>query len=81
MSVVISDGVLRAANLSESDLLKELALLLFQQNRLTLAQASRLAGLDRIAFQQLLASRDIHVHYDIDDFEEDLTTLRNLGQL
>jgi predicted HTH domain antitoxin len=81
MSVVISDGVLQAANLSERDLLQELALLLFQQNRLTLAQSSRLAKLDRISFQQLLASRDIHVHYDIADFEEDIHTLQQLGLL
>lgn len=81
MSVVIPDGVLQAANLSEAELLQELAILLFQQNRLTLAQASHLAQLDRIAFQQVLASRSISIHYDVNDFEEDLHTLRRLGQL
>jgi predicted HTH domain antitoxin len=81
MSVVISDGVLQAANLSGDELLQELALLLFEQNRLTLAQASRLAQLDRISFQQLLASRNLPIHYDVNDFEEDLTTLRGMGQL
>lgn len=78
MSIVIPDDILQAANLSEDELLQELALLLFQQNRLTLAQASRLAKLDRISFQQLLASRDIAIHYDVNDFEDDLNTLRGL---
>jgi predicted HTH domain antitoxin len=81
MSIVIPDDVLQAANLSEDELLQELALLLFQQHRLTLAQASRLAKLDRISFQQLLASRHIAIHYDVNDFEDDLNTLRGLGQL
>ncbi|MBP1468558.1 UPF0175 family protein [Candidatus Chloroploca sp. M-50] len=80
MSVVIPDSVLQAANLSEDELLQELALVLFQQQRLTLAQAARLARLDRIAFQHVLARRAIPLHYDLQDFEDDLQTLRNLEQ-
>ncbi|CAN5777685.1 hypothetical protein BH23GEM7_BH23GEM7_37470 [soil metagenome] len=55
--------------------------MLFGQERLTLAQASRLAGLDRLEFQQLLASRGLTVHYDTREFEADLATLRRLGRL
>lgn len=80
MSVTITDDVLQAAHLSEAELRQELALVLFQQERLTLAQAARLAGLDRFRFQHLLASRNIPVHYDIEDFEEDLETLRSLDR-
>jgi predicted HTH domain antitoxin len=32
-------------------------------------------------FQQLLASREITVHYDVEDYEEDLTTLKELDRL
>jgi len=32
-------------------------------------------------FRQLLASRRISPHYNVDDFEEDLTTLRELGRI
>jgi predicted HTH domain antitoxin len=46
-------------------MLQEIAILLFQQERLTLAQASRLANLPRWAFQKLLASRHIPVHYNV----------------
>ncbi|HEX3531747.1 MAG TPA: UPF0175 family protein [Thermoanaerobaculia bacterium] len=76
MSVLIPDEILESARMSESELRQELAVVLFEKDRLTLAQASGLAGMDRLRFQHLLASRGISVHYDVEDFEEDLATLR-----
>jgi len=55
--------------------------MLFQKEKLTLAQASRFAGMNRIAFQHLLASRQIPVHYDVEDFEQDIKNLREMGRL
>ena len=81
MSVKIPDDLLEAARLTESEVLQELALTLFQQERLTLAQSSRLAGMDRMAFQHLLASRRIPIHYDVPELEADLQTLRDMGRL
>ncbi|MFP4436829.1 MAG: UPF0175 family protein [Chloroflexaceae bacterium] len=81
MSLVIPDEILQAANVSEEELLREIALLLFEQNRLTLAQASRMIGVDRLTFQELLAGRNIPVHYSVDDFEADMATLRAMGEL
>jgi predicted HTH domain antitoxin len=52
--------------------------LLFEKEKLTLAQASHLAGVSRLQFQHLLASRQIPVHYDVAEFEEDLRTLQEL---
>lgn len=43
---------------------------------LTLGQASRLAGMGRLRFQHLIASRNIPVHYDLEEIEQDLATLR-----
>jgi predicted HTH domain antitoxin len=80
MSVTIPDDILQAARMSDAELRQELAILLFQQERLTLAQASRLAGMDLLRFQHLLASRGASVHYDLEDFEQDLSTLRALGR-
>jgi predicted HTH domain antitoxin len=51
-----------------------------QKEKLTLAQASQLAGMHRVAFQHLLASRHIPVHYGVEDFEQDLQTLREMGR-
>jgi predicted HTH domain antitoxin len=81
MSVTISDDVLRAARMSEAELRQELAVVLFERERLTLAQAARLAGMDRLRFQHLLASQGIPLHYGVPEFEADLQTLRGLGRL
>jgi predicted HTH domain antitoxin len=53
----------------------ELAVALFQGDRLTLAQAAELAGIDRLTFQHLLAARGIPLHYTAEDWTEDLRTL------
>ena len=76
MPVTISDAVLTGAQISEPGLKQELALTLFQQDRLTLAQASRLAEMGQLAFQALLANREIPIHYGVEEFREDLLTLR-----
>jgi predicted HTH domain antitoxin len=76
MPVTISDEVLKAAHITEPELNQELALVLFQQERLTLAQASRLAGLGQLAFQALMAERRIPIHYGVTEFREDLRALR-----
>jgi predicted HTH domain antitoxin len=78
MSVVIPDEILHAARMTEEEFKQEIALFLFEKNKLTLAQASRLAGVSRLQFQHLLASRQIPVHYDVAEFEEDLRTLQEL---
>ncbi len=81
MSVVIPDETLHAARMSASELKQEIAILLFQKNKLTLGQASRLAEMSQLRFQHLLASRNIPIHYDMDEFEADLAILRDLGRL
>jgi predicted HTH domain antitoxin len=81
MPVTISDEVLSAAHISEPELRQELALTLFQRERLTLAQASRVAEMTQLAFQALLAERRIAIHYGVEEFHEDLRTLRQTERL
>ncbi len=81
MSLMIPDEILRAANMSAAQLQQEIALLLFQQDKLTLGQASAFAQMSQLEFQQLLANRQIPVHYDVQEFRDDLDTLHKLGQL
>jgi len=76
MPVKISDEMLAAAHLNETEMKRELAISLFALDRLTLAQASRFAEVDQLAFQAFLADREIPIHYGIEEFNEDL---RNLG--
>jgi predicted HTH domain antitoxin len=81
MPVTIPDEILAAAQLTKPELMRELALALYQQERLTLAQASRLAEISQRDFQLLLAGRHIPVHYGTEEFEQDLETLRQMGRL
>jgi len=81
MSIVIPDDILHATQMSEEELRKEIAIFLYQKNKLVLGQASRLAGMNQLQFQHLLASRQIPVHYDLNDFENDIKTLRELKRL
>jgi predicted HTH domain antitoxin len=43
-----------------------------------MGQAARLAKLPAYQFQWILAGRDIPVHYDLEDYEEDLETISTL---
>jgi len=81
MSVVIPDEVLYTVHMTSAELIQEIAVLLYQREKLTLGQASRLAGLSQLQFQFLLASRHIPIHYDVAEFEADLKTLREMGRL
>ena len=74
--VAIPDDVRKAAHLSETELRQEIALLLFQKG-LPLMKAAAFAEMDRFAFQHLLASRKIPVHYGVEDFEHDVEALES----
>ncbi|HEX3035875.1 MAG TPA: UPF0175 family protein [Thermodesulfobacteriota bacterium] len=75
------DEILQATCMSATELKQEIAVLLFQKEKLTLGQASRFAGISQLQFQHLLASRQIPVHYDVAELEEDLKTLQELERL
>lgn len=81
MSIVIPNEILVASRMTEAEMKQEIAVMLFGKEKLTLAQASRFAQMNRIAFQHLLASRKIPIHYDVDDFEQDIKNLQEMGRL
>jgi len=78
MSVVIHNEILQTARMTEKELLQEIALMLFEKEKLTLGQASKLAEMNQLQFQHLLASRSIPIHYGIEEFEQDLKTLEGI---
>jgi predicted HTH domain antitoxin len=47
MSVTLGDELIESAHMSEDELRREIAVMLFEKDRLTLAQASRLAAIAR----------------------------------
>ena len=81
MSVVITDDILSAAGISSEELKLEIAIVLFEKYKISTGKARRLAGMNLIEFRRELASRGICLHYDVEDFQEDLKTLKRLGEL
>ena len=75
--VAITEDTLRAARISEDEFRREAAILLFQKS-LPLMKAAEVAQMDRLAFQHLLKSRHIPMHYRIEDFDDDLDALQAL---
>lgn len=80
MSLVIPDDILAATGMTAGELAREIAVFLFGKEKLSMGKACRLAAMDRIDFQKLLADRKIPVHYDGAEFESDLETLKELGR-
>ena len=79
MSIVIPDETIQATGISEAALIEEIDIMLFQQERLTLGQASQLARMNQLQFQRRLASRKISLHYDIAELREDVKSLEANG--
>ncbi len=77
----VSDDVVAATRMSEEELAREFAVFLYREGKLSLARAKEIAGMDRVAFQQLLASRKIPIRYAKADLRADVVTLRRLKRL
>ena len=71
MPVVLSDEELESFHISEAEARLALALKLYEDDRVTLARAARIAGLNRMEFQREMAARKIPIHYDLEMLEED----------
>ena len=67
--------------LTEEQARLDLAVGLFSSHSASLARAARLAGLSRVAFQRILAERGIPFPYDAADLDNDVATLKRLGQM
>jgi predicted HTH domain antitoxin len=80
MQLSVPDDLLSGQDLSERDLLLHLALGLFIDDRASLGRAARIAGMSVPAFVDELGKRKIPVHYDRNDLEADLRTIRSLEQ-
>ena len=83
MQITVEDTLMQEAHLDTltgEEARLALAVGLFAQERLTLAQGARLAGLDFLAFQRELASREVPIHYGPEEFAEDLAALEQEGR-
>jgi len=78
MIVEIPDQITKQSGLSAKEILLKVAIVLFEEEKLTLGQASKLAGLHQFEFQKELTARNIPVHYGEDDFRRDLQTIAEI---
>ena len=75
MQIELDDAVINSTGLTDDDLKLKLALLLYQDRKLSLGQGGRLSGLGTVQFQQELGKRQITLNYDLSDLNEDIKTL------
>jgi predicted HTH domain antitoxin len=75
MSLVIPDELLRTAHISEADLKLEIAILLFQQKKITLGAASQFASITQVELQRILDVRKIPIHYSVENLQQDFENL------
>lgn len=78
MSLTIPDEVIESIGISETELLREIAVILFRDQKLSIGRASRLARMNLMEFRRLLASRQISVGYGLTELQEDLKTLEQI---
>lgn len=77
MTLEISDNLLKHIGLTPEELRLNFAIYLFSAEKITIGQASRIAGIHQMEFQKELAKRKIAIHYDETDLERDLKTIEN----
>ena len=77
----LPDNLSQTETFNQSDWLREIAIVLFQQERISLSRASKIAEMEIMNFQRLLADRGICVHYDVEELEQDVQHLRDRGWL
>jgi predicted HTH domain antitoxin len=72
MAVHFPGELPQSAPVTEQELRLEMAVTLFQQDRLTLGQAARYCARSRLELQRVLAARRIPLHYGVEELDADL---------
>ena len=75
-ALIVPADALAAARVTADEARHELALALYEQERLTLGQAADLSGLAQADFLALAGERGLTIHYGVEEFEHDLAALR-----
>jgi predicted HTH domain antitoxin len=78
MTFTIPDTVLAETKISSAELRIELAVYLYEKQRLSIGKARKVAGLNLIEFQKELAKRNVYLHLSIQDLDIDLKNLNSL---
>ena len=76
---IISADVLEELRLSPTELMLDLAVYLYDKEKLSMGQAKKLAGLTQIEFQKEMSKRGVFIKFDLEDLETDLKNLNLLA--
>lgn len=77
MQIEIPDDL----GITEEQARLDVAVGLYSSHAASLARAARFAGRSRVDFQRILAERGIPIAYDSEDLDDDIATLKRIGQL
>jgi len=80
MPIVIPDEILEGSGLTVEDIRLDVAISLYQREKVSLGKAAEIAGMNRWEFQKELAERKIPLNYSISDLEKDFQTILNMGK-
>ena len=75
MSLIIEKDILEKAAITADELRIEIAVYLYDTEKLSFGQAKTLCGLDYLSFQKELAKREVYMKYDMEDLKTDLENL------
>jgi predicted HTH domain antitoxin len=76
--LVIENQILDWADVSEGQLLEDIAIMLYQRKKLTFGQAAQMAKLNYAEFQFLLGKNHIPTNYDVPELIEDMETIKKM---
>lgn len=79
MNLQLKSPVLDRLEISHADLLVDVAVGLYVDQRVTVGQAADIAGMTQPEFRRILGRLGIPVQYDLDDLKHDLAVLRERG--
>ena len=80
MDLPIKEETLKSAEMTAEGLVIEIAIHLYDTERLSMGQARNLAQLDQLSFQKELAKRNIYIKYDVEDLRIDLENLKEFNR-
>jgi predicted HTH domain antitoxin len=75
MQLSIPEDAIADPSLTEEVLLRELAVALYRQGRITVGHGSKMTRLSEIEFQRLLDDAGLDLRYPAETLDQDLATL------
>ncbi|MBE9155583.1 UPF0175 family protein [Nodosilinea sp. LEGE 06152] len=77
----IPDEIAQDPTFSRANWLREIAIALFEQEQVTLGGASQIADMHLMEFQKYVGNCGGCIHYDVQEFDEDMKNLWSRGWL